>query len=280
VYVATGVLTTAYGPATSAALPRLVPAEALPRANRWLYGGSEAAHLIGPAVGGLLIAVLGAPQAVALDGVSFALCAACIAALPIRVAGGGATATPIRAGWQEIRRRPSLSSIAWLSATLWGTDTVFVVLFVPLVVTRLQGGPAAVGLLEAAVSAGAIVASLRLWHIGPAVPLFCLATAAMAVAHTMGVAYALQALAGFFTGVFLIRANIVYQSTVPDEVLGRALAARGALTSATRAGAALLAGGLALALGTAATFGTVGLAGAALSAVLVRTARRRDMLAA
>ena len=285
VYVATGVLTTAYSPAASASLPQLVRGGALPRANRWLYGGSEAAHLIGPAVGGLMIAAVGAPRAMALDGISFLLCALCVVALPLGAGGGGAAPAGIAAGWREVRRSPILSAIAWLSATLWGTDTVFIVLFVPLVVTRLHGGAADVGLLEAAVSAGAIVAS---WLAGrwpsawvwPAVPMFCLATAAMAVAPSMLWAYVLQALAGLFTATFMIPASVIYQQTAPDQLLGRAFAARGALTSASRSGAALLAGAVAAALGVAATFGAIGIAGFAVSGALVWMARRRDVLAA
>ncbi len=283
VYVATGGLSTTYGPASSASLPRLVEPRALPRANSLLYGASEAAHLIGPGVGGLVIAALGAPQAMALDGLSFALCAACIAALPLRAGGGGhgAAATSLAAGWREIRRRPALSVIAALLAALWATDTVFLVLFVPLVIDRLHGGSAGVGLLESSVSAGAIVAAWLAQRARPAliwasVPLFCLSTAAMAVAPTMGWAYLLQALAGFFTGLFLIRANTTYQVTVPDGLLGRTMAARQAAVSAARSGGALLAGGLALGLGIAATFGAVGLAGAAVSGALAWRSRRRS----
>lgn len=296
VYVATGVLQTAYGPASSAILPRLVSPESLGRANSWLFGASEAAHLLGPVAGGLAVAAFGAPQAVALDGLSFALCSACLALIPSGAGGGGTGPAEgeepylrrVGAGWRVIRSSPQLSLIAGLQATLFGTDAIFLVLFVPLVALRFHGGATDVGLLEASISAGALVSSFvagrASWTARPILPwlctpLFCLATASMAVAPNMAWAYALQALAGLTTGLFLIPSTLAYQADVADGLLGRAFAARGTVVSGGRVVGSLLAGAVGVLAGVGAAFGGIGIAGAVLGGILIASGARRVALA-
>src|SRR5437879_4091356 len=65
-------------PARSSAIPRLVPAERLPAAIALNQLNLQTASIVGPAVGGVIIAIAGLPAAYALDFVSFGAALAAI----------------------------------------------------------------------------------------------------------------------------------------------------------------------------------------------------------
>jgi MFS family permease len=73
-------------PATQAgvrvALPRLVDDEQLDHANVLVSIGDQVSALVGPAVGGLLVGLVGAPPVLLLDAVSFLAMAALVGPLP------------------------------------------------------------------------------------------------------------------------------------------------------------------------------------------------------
>jgi hypothetical protein len=293
VLILISILGTAYGPATYATLPRLVELGRLLRANAWLSGGLEAMYLAGPAAGGLFIARFGPPQAMAVDAVSFLVSAALIFALPAAAGRPSAEARrePYRGalavGWRLLRDDATLWALTAMNAIQGATDMVFGVLMVPFVRSVLHGGPVDVGLFEASLSAGVILAALiaphRGWDRHPlavwlCVVAFCLATGALAVARTVAVAIALQAAAGIAAGLFDIRATTLFQSTVANDRLGRTFALRDAARSATQSGSALLAGVLPLLVGVAGVFGVFGLVGAGLGAAVTFAARRGGTL--
>lgn len=70
--------------AARAYLAWLVPPEKLVRANSRLELSGSAAHLAGPGLGGVLIAAVTAPVALALDAVAHLIGAACLASIPRR----------------------------------------------------------------------------------------------------------------------------------------------------------------------------------------------------
>jgi MFS family permease len=78
-----GVADAFFYPASAAIVPALVPdAKKLPTANALLGSSEQAAYLIGPAVGGALVAAVGTAGAMALNAASFFLAAAGV--LPAR----------------------------------------------------------------------------------------------------------------------------------------------------------------------------------------------------
>jgi MFS family permease len=77
-----GVLSVLNVAANQSFLPRLVPRELLPRANARLQQSDAAAQTAGPLLGGGVIAAVGAPLAVLVDAVSFALSGLLVAATP------------------------------------------------------------------------------------------------------------------------------------------------------------------------------------------------------
>ena len=104
-------------PASTALVPQVTPQERLQEANALLGFTRSIASVAGPALAGILIAIGGPGDAIAVDAVTFALSAACLIALrPDRapaVAGAeehDGFAARLRAGWREVRRRPWLAS--------------------------------------------------------------------------------------------------------------------------------------------------------------------------
>jgi MFS family permease len=289
------ILNAPYAPSAYAVLARVAPTGRLGRANALLAGGREMMYLVGPAVAGVVIARFGAPRAMAVDAATCALSALLLFALPPALgpigraptrSGGEGTrpryAASLAVGWRLIRSDPRLLALTVLNAIVGSTDTVFLVLMVPFVRVVLGGGATAVGLLEASLSGGVLLVSAFLarseWAprervVALSVVVFGLMTAALAVAPNLLWALVLQALAGVAIGLFDIRSQVVFQSLVGDERLGRTLAARSTALAAAQAVAALVAGALPLLVGVAATFGVFGVAGATLGTVV--TFRRR-----
>lgn len=291
VLLATAVLTTPYTPSAYAVMARIVPQAQLVRANALLAGGLEVMYLVGPALGGLFIARFGAPRSMAVDSATYVLSALLVAALP--AAAGAVRAArrlerygaSLAVGWRLIRTDPTLRALATLNAVAGSTDMVFAVLMVPFVRLVLHGGAGAVGLLEASLSGGVIVASLVAarpgWRMGPlavglAVTAFCLATGALALAPTLAWALALQVAAGVGTGLFQIRSQALFQAMVGDDRLGRTLAARNAVLAGTQATSALAAGVAPILAGVAGAFGVFGAIGAVLSLGLSARLGRRN----
>lgn len=68
-----------FQPARSSVLPSVVPKDLIEPANALLGVGSRVASVIGPALGGVAVALSDADYAFLVDGVCFALCALCVA---------------------------------------------------------------------------------------------------------------------------------------------------------------------------------------------------------
>ena len=221
-------------PARSSAVPRLVPAERLPAAIALGQLNFQIASVVGPAVGGLVIATLGLPGAYALDVVTFtASFAGLIAIAPI-----APVANAVKPGLAAIReglafalnRRVILSTfVIDLDAMIFGMPTS---LFPVLALDVFKAGPEGLGLLAAAPAVGALIGALvsgwvtSVRRVGRAVivavvawglsiVLFGLSTFSFVLALVfLAVAGAADVLSAVF------RSSIV-QLTTPDELRGR-----------------------------------------------------------
>ena len=97
-------ISTIDGPARRAAMPRLVAPERLPAAYVLNQSNMQASSVVGPAIGGLLIAFIGLPAAYLFDAVTFAAAfAAALAIAPMPLAAGVGRPT-MQAG----HRRPAV----------------------------------------------------------------------------------------------------------------------------------------------------------------------------
>jgi MFS family permease len=239
VAILAAVLSSTEQPARSSAIPRLVPQERLPAAIALGQLNFQIASVVGPAIGGVLLATIGIAGAYAADAVSFGasiLAAVAIAPLPPINTGLRPGLAAIREGLAfAARRRVILSTfVIDLDAMIFGMPQS---LFPVLALDVFRVGPTGFGILNAAPAFGALLGALlsgwvsRITRIGwsvivavaiwgTAITLFGLATfAASTVAFVLALAFlALAGAADVLSAVF--RSTIVQLAT-PDELRGR-----------------------------------------------------------
>lgn len=249
------VAATIIGTARQAILPRLLPAALLPAAGA--LGGMSVGIMItvGPALAGVLIAVVGIPWTFTIDVALFTAAFVGIVTLP-----------PIRPEREDgdVRRRPGLGSVIdglRYLRTAKNIRSSFVVdiiamtfgrphaLFPAIGAVLLGGGPITVGVLTAAVAVGTMISSLFSGQagtvrrqglaIGWAVIAYGVGILAFAIvlvaslgqavtadvtgANWTGIVLAFLALAfaGAADNVSMIYRNTMMQVAVPDRMRGR-----------------------------------------------------------
>ena len=221
-------------PARSSAVPRLVPPERLPAAIALGQLNFNAQAIIGPAIGGLLLATIGVAGAYAVDAIGFS--ASLVALWRIRpLPPMGAVARPslaaVRDGLRFARSRPLiLSTFAIdLDAMVFGMPQS---LFPALALDVFRAGPAGLGFLEAAPAVGAFVGALmsgwvsRVRFLGRAtiraVLVWGLAITAFGVAtFSFPLALLFLAIAGGADVLSAVFRSTIVQLATPDELRGR-----------------------------------------------------------
>jgi len=220
--------------ARSAIVPNLVAREQMPAALAVNFGLYQLTMVVGPGLGGLLIAAMGVAGAYAVDAVS---CLAMVVALrqlspqlPEGVGERPAIGRSILDGLRFVRRSPALlgSFAIDLSAMTFGMPRA---LFPVLAVSVYGAGASGTGLLFASVSAGAAVAALTtrwLDHVRrlglitiAAVCVWGLAIAATGIVTSLWPAAALLAVAGAADSVSAVCRSVINQSVTPDALRGR-----------------------------------------------------------
>ena len=217
-------------PPLDALMPRLVEREELKSASALQWAVHNVAHMAGPAIGGVLIATAGAAVTYTADLVTFAVSLVALAAMrtpppPERQALG------LRAIGEGLRYAGSRQELIGtyvidINAMFFGMPMA---LF-PALAERYGGG-AVVGLLYAAPSAGAVVATLssgwsrRVHRHGRAVVLAAaawgVAIAVFGFAAELWLALLCLALAGGFDAVSGIFRATIWNETIPDRLRGR-----------------------------------------------------------
>jgi MFS family permease len=149
-------------PTRASSIPRLVPPQRLPAAIALNQLNFQMAAIVGPAIGGLLIATIGLAGAYAVDLVTFL--SAFVGILAIKpLPPLGAVSRPgleaIREGLRFTRERRAIlgTFVIDLNAMIFGMPTS---LFPVLALDVFQTGPAGFGLLAAAPAAGAFLGAL------------------------------------------------------------------------------------------------------------------------
>ncbi|WP_405700446.1 MFS transporter [Streptomyces sp. NBC_00069] len=168
-----------FQPARASILPSVVDKEQLAPANALLAVAAKVAAVLGPAVGGMVVAFSDAPVAFLVDGVCFALCGLCVARIrplprPAQVpapdaAAGGAAAPAaglslgarIRAGLRYAFDDPRIRTILAVDAAVTFCQAgPFTVGFATLAKVDLHGGSTTLGLLNGALAGGAMLGTL------------------------------------------------------------------------------------------------------------------------
>ena len=155
-------------PARASAIPRLVPIERLPAAiglNQLVFNG---AAIVGPALGGIVLAVAGVSAAYLIDVVTFA--AAIVALLmiaPIPPAPGAVRRASPRSSRDCVsheRREVLATFLVDLNAMVFGSPRSLVS---GARAQRVQGRPGGVGFMASAAGLGAFVGAVFSGWTGP-----------------------------------------------------------------------------------------------------------------
>jgi MFS family permease len=226
-------------PARAALVPSLVPRGHLPNAISLNTIMFQTASVVGPSLGGLLIAAAGVGWVYLANALSFG---AVIAALllmrdvPARQPseGGSRDDVSLRAAVEGLRfvfHSPLIRSTMLLDflATFFSSATALLPIFAQDI---LRVGAKGYGWLYAAPAAGALVASAamvplteRIVRRGPtllwAVAGYGLATVVFGVSRSFWLTFACLALTGATDTVSMIIRNIVRQLETPDRLRGR-----------------------------------------------------------
>jgi MFS family permease len=259
--------------ASQSLLPQIVERRALRAANARLDQADAAAQTAGPALGGLLVAVIGAPLAIAVDAVTYVIDAVLVAG--IRLRENVSTASHRRSLTKEVgeglrwtyRHRMlgplALSTHVWFLANAAGLTVLAV-----FTLRTLDFGPFLYGLLFAAAGAaalaGATVASRAGARIGSGLTItfgravYPLAWLLVALAPVSDDAPGILAviliatamiLQGFAGGVENANEMSLRQTVTPDRLLGRTSATMRSANRTMAAVGAVLGGTAATLLG-------------------------------
>lgn len=281
------IVTTIGEPAGRSAIPALVDDGDLPAANALMGGMRQLGELLGPLLGGVLVAAAGVRAALVADAATFVIAVPLLArlpALPPETPDGSearaGVAADARAGLRYVASHSVTRAVTvgFFFVGLTAADDVAL----PFLARTLGAGERGIGVLYSAVAAGLIIGYLctPFWRWLRPTAGFLLGAAVVAVGNGLtGVAPVLVAAVAFQltrgVGIAVLETNLqtLIQRTVPRHLLGRVFAnVYGTVHVA--AALSLLAGGPLLDATSPRTLliivGLVGLTGTGLAAVLLR----------
>jgi MFS family permease len=256
--------------------------------NSSVFNGAK---LLGPAVAGLVIGICGEWPCFFLNGLSYLAVLASLlmmrvppAAKPVSYRG---FFQGLSEGFEYVTGSMPIRTLLVLLGVVSMMSAPLTVLMPVLATKVLHGGPAALGLLTAALGLGALAASLFLAArksvlglkgvIAVATGVFGLGTAGLSLSHTLWISLVLLLVTGFAMVAQMAASNAVLQTIVEENKRGRVMSFYTLAFFGMGPLGSLLAGCLASSLGTAATFlifGMVSLASSLVFAALLPGLRR------
>ena len=225
-----------FWPASSAAIPNLVPEDQVSWANSLVAIGRNVGIMVGPAIGGVLLAAVGAPWVFAINAASFVISAALVVSVRARFVGDRSDEGEHKGVWAGFRflfREPVLRriSIAWVVLVL-GIGMAMVG-DVPLV-DVFGAGSAGFGVMIGLWGAGSILGSLagRWLSAETEMRWLVLGTAfvaavgiAIALSPWFALVLVLNVAWGASEGITNVAEQNVFQRRTPDSVRSRVLGA-------------------------------------------------------
>ncbi len=274
-------------PARSALLPRLVPTEVFANAVTWSSSAFQTAAVVGPAIGGLVIALRhSATPAYVID--------ACVTsiylAMLFAIRGDGvvqASATALKprekmtiesliAGMKFVKDTKVVLAALTLDlfAVLLGGATALLPVFAKDI---LHVGPDGLGWLRAAPSVGALIVMIGIAHRPPmqktgwtligAVAGFGICTIVFGLSRSFGLSMAMLSLLGGLDGISMIVRGTLVQLWTPDEMRGRVSAVNSVFIDMSNELGGFESGALAAAVGP-----VVAVVGGGIGTIIVVTA--------
>jgi MFS family permease len=229
-----GVARAFHTPARNALLPGLVPATLLANAVTWNSGGWQLAAVVGPALGGALIAARGGAFAVylcsAVGTLTFFFLAAAIRHRSAERLAGEITVSALVAGVRFVARSKLLLATITLDlfAVLLGGASTLLPIYAKDI---LHVGPAGLGWLDAAPSLGAVLMAVGLASRPPmrragrtllwAVFGFGVGTLVFGLSTSFPLSLAMLAVIGGLDMVSVVIRHTIAPLVTPDEMRGR-----------------------------------------------------------
>ena len=236
-----GIVDAFFWPAMNTILPMLVPDKQLAASNALMQGSGQLTGLIGPALAGVLVAAVQTGPAFAIDAVSFAVAAAAL----LLVRGGRRSSAALDAAHRQhllgtIRegiafawRDPAIRSLLVLVAAFNFAFTGPISVGIAWMAREVWGGSAAFGILFSAFGAGALVGAIaagslhRVVHLGwitlALAGIAGIELAALGVAPSAPVAFAVLLVMGLGIGFINVRVVAWMQGRVPEGMRGRVM---------------------------------------------------------
>jgi len=223
-----------FRPAESALLPRLVPEERRNQANGLVMLSYRSAAVVGPGIGGLLVATVGVRSAYAVDAFTFAASLWFVRGIrePAREARAerASMLSEIKEGWREVTNRPWIFGIlVWASLLLLLVLAPTIVLL-PVVGREEFGTDAVFASALAMMSLGGVAGALIAMRWRPRQPglasisltwLFLLVIGVLAFPVSVGAILVAYFLAGIALEPFAVFWSTALQREIPPDKMAR-----------------------------------------------------------
>ncbi len=249
-----GILDGFFIPASKSIIPTLVPKEQLVASNTLSQGTSQIILLIGPALGGLLIATAGIQAAFAIDGVTFVITT--ITLLLMKQMRSSSTVLDGKSNQNSTKSTFTNKSISLINGMReglyygWRNQSLRVLLLIlvmlnflfvgPLQVgitslahSRFQGGAVALGIMQSAWGAGGLLGTLAPQFIRnlPKLGVLMVSLASiqgfglflLSFIPNITLAAITIAILGLCSGLFTVVGITWIQKQTPPEMLGRVM---------------------------------------------------------
>lgn len=239
----TSIVSTIFGPALVSAVPRLVRPTELVTANALIQGTNNIGLLLGPAISGVLIAVMGAENVLYVNSATFLMSALCL--MPMRLhetwrsaadKGGLSVLDDLKVGFRFVFGSKSLIFLLVILSALYNLGASAFVFILPVYAKEfLQVGPVQLGWLWSALGVGMLIVStwlawrhqgdihsrLRLIVYGMTVG--GLAVCSLSLLETPIVAAAVVIVVGGSTAIMNPVVWALLQEVTPEHLMGRVL---------------------------------------------------------
>lgn len=233
-------------PARSALFPQIIPARAFANAVTWNSSFFEIGSMAGPALGGLVIAMLRSATLVYILDATLSLIRFALVGM-IEVSESGRVHEPfslesLAVGIRFVYRTKIILATITLDlfAVLLGGAVTLLPIFAKDI---LQAGPTALGWLRAAPSIGAFTMAMLQTHLPPmrhagktllwAVAGFGLATIVFGLSRSFPLSFAMLFLAGALDNISVVIRQTLVQTLTPDELRGRVSAVNNVFISSS-----------------------------------------------
>jgi MFS family permease len=252
---AISIVSTIFGPALASAVPLMVSRTQLTAANALIQGTVNIGLLLGPAVGGLGIAMMGAQNVLYFNAVTFLISVLCLVPIRLREASGvsarlgcgGAIIPDLLVGFRFVFFQHRTVLLLMLTAALYSLGASAFVFILPVFAKELlDASPVELGWLWSSLGIGMLAASVwlawinqgdfrkRLRLISAALAVGAVAVCTLGMLQAPVMAAVLIVVFGGSTAVFTPIVWAMLQELTPEPLLGRVFTtfSTGAMASA------------------------------------------------